>query len=73
MTKKSPDTGDLPKTSAPAQRALNGAGITHLEHLTKFTEAEIKKLHGIGPNALTTLRAALSEKGLSFAEEKPKS
>lgn len=58
---------DLPKLSAPAQRALAGAGIQRLEQLTKFTEAEIKRLHGIGPNALAELCRALGAKGLSFA------
>ena len=62
---------DLPaKLGAPAERALAGAGIKNLKHLTKFSEAEIKQLHGVGPNALGKLRAALGDKGLSFAEEK---
>ena len=62
---------DLPaKLSQPAQRALAGAGIKNLKQLTKFSEAEIKQLHGIGPNAINQLQAALSAKGLSFAEKK---
>ena len=59
---------DLPKLSQPAQRALAGAGYTRLEQLTKVSEAEIKQLHGIGPSALTQLRRALEERGLSFAD-----
>jgi hypothetical protein len=39
---------DLPKLAAPARRALAGAGYTRLEDLTQVTEAEVKKLHGIG-------------------------
>jgi hypothetical protein len=58
------------KLSQPAQRALAGAGIQRLEHLARFSEAEIKQLHGIGPNALSQLRSALAEYGLSFAEKK---
>jgi hypothetical protein len=58
---------DLPKLAAPARRALDGAGYFRLEQLTKVTEAELASLHGIGPNALEQLRAALAEKGLSFA------
>jgi len=54
----------------PAQRALAGAGIQTLEQLAKFSEAEIKALHGIGPNALTKLRNALEARGLSFANGK---
>ena len=63
---------DLPKLSAPAQRALASAGISHLEQLTKFSEKEIKQLHGIGPNALEQLRRALKAKGLSFADDAKK-
>lgn len=61
---------NLPKISAPAQRALANAGIKNLYQLAKFSEAEIKHLHGIGPNALVTLRAALKAKGLAFAKKK---
>jgi hypothetical protein len=62
---------DLPaKLGAPAERALAGAGIKNLKQLTKYSEAEIKQLHGVGPNAVGKLRQALEEKGLSFAEKK---
>jgi DNA-directed RNA polymerase alpha subunit len=60
---------DLPiNLSAPAQRALAGAGIKSLKQLTKYSESEIKQLHGVGPNALGKLRQALAEKGLAFAD-----
>ena len=62
-------TGDLPKLAAPAQRALAAANIQRLEQLTRFTETDIKQLHGIGPNALDRLRRALAASGLSFADE----
>ena len=62
---------DLPTgLSAPARRALVGAGYLRLEQLTKVSETEIKQLHGIGPNALNQLRRALDAKGLSFANGK---
>jgi hypothetical protein len=67
-----PQENGLPKLAAPAQRALASVGIERLEQLTKFTEAEIKQLHGMGPNALGKLRQALTEKGLSFAPGKNK-
>jgi hypothetical protein len=61
---------DLPvKLGAPAERALANAGIKNLKQLTKFTEAEIKQLHGVGPNAVGKLRQALEEKGLSFKDK----
>ena len=62
------EMSDFPKIGAPATRALAAAGYTHLEQLTKVTEAELGRLHGMGPKALGILREALSEKKLSFAE-----
>lgn len=54
------------KLAAPAKRALDGAGITRLEQLTDYTEADIMQLHGMGPKAMSQLRLALAEKGLHF-------
>jgi hypothetical protein len=61
---------DFPKLAQPALRALAGAGITNLEQLTGYSEAEIRQWHGIGPSALETLRAALTAEGLSFKGKK---
>ena len=62
---------DLPiGLSAPARRALVGAGYSRLEQLSRLSEAELKQLHGVGPNAINLLRRALDAKGLSFADEK---
>ncbi len=62
---------ELPKgLSAPARRALDGVGYVRLEQLTGVSEAELKRLHGIGPSAINLLRSALEEKGLSFADGK---
>jgi hypothetical protein len=57
---------DFPKLSQPAQRALAGAGYTRLEELTHVTEAELLKLHGLGPTAIVALNEALKAKGWSF-------
>jgi hypothetical protein len=57
---------DLPKLAAPARRALAGAGYTSLEDLARAKESDVKALHGMGPNAMATLRKALQEHGLSF-------
>lgn len=59
---------ELPKISAPAQRALASAGITNLKQLSKFTEVEVAQLHGMGPNALGKLREALKVNGISFKQ-----
>ena len=62
---------DLPiGLSAPARRALIGAGYLQLEQLTRLSEDELKQLHGVGPNAINLLRRALEAKGLTFAEGK---
>ena len=66
MTVKSHPISAFPKIGAPAARALESAGYSHLEQLTKITEAELGQLHGMGPKALGILRESLEEKGLSF-------
>jgi mannose-6-phosphate isomerase-like protein (cupin superfamily) len=60
------DDTEFPKLSAPARRALSGAGYTRLDQLTRVSESELSKLHGMGPTAIRALRAALDERGLSF-------
>ena len=52
--------------AAPARRALEGAGLTTLAKVAKKTESQVSELHGMGPNAITELRAALKKAGLSF-------
>ena len=59
---------DLPKLSAPARRALFAAGCTRLNQVAQLGESDVKRLHGIGPNALDQLRRALAARGLSFAD-----
>ena len=63
---KEQGTSAFPKIGAPATRALEAAGYTRLEQLTKISEAELGQLHGMGPKALGILRETLKEKGLSF-------
>jgi hypothetical protein len=56
--------------SNPAKSALAVAGITRLTQLTKYTEKDLLKLHGMGPKGTRILAAALKEKGLAFKSEK---
>lgn len=67
---KDEQQSDLPKLAQPAVRALASAGISRLEQAALMSEAEIKRLHGIGPNAISKLREALAAKGLGFASDK---
>ena len=52
----------------PATQALKAAGYAQLQQLTQVTEAELLKLHGVGPKAIRILRETLKEKGMSFAK-----
>lgn len=52
--------------SAPARRALENKGIATLQQLSKYSEAEILSLHGMGPASMPTLRTALKAAGLAF-------
>ncbi|MDQ3656842.1 MAG: DNA-binding protein [Chloroflexota bacterium] len=52
----------------PAAGALTHAGITYLDQLVDYTEAEILALHGVGPKALGVPREVLAAKGLTFRE-----
>jgi hypothetical protein len=62
---------DLPPSlSRPAQRALTNAGYLRLEQLARLNEAEVERLHGVGPKAIAQLRHALVANGLSFADGK---
>lgn len=51
----------------PAIRALASLGVTELDQLTRFTEAELKALHGMGPKALGVLKTALAARGKALA------
>ncbi|MDA1678187.1 MULTISPECIES: RNA polymerase alpha subunit C-terminal domain-containing protein [unclassified Bacillus cereus group] len=63
---KKPTTGFLSLLSSPARNALEHHGIHTIEELSKYSEKEILKLHGMGPASMPKLRKALEEAGLSF-------
>ena len=65
---ETPETDFPPKLSRPAQRVLAGAGYVRLAQLTTVREADLAKLHGMGPKALAQLREALAARGESFAK-----
>lgn len=63
-----PESGFLSLLSAPARGALQHAGISTLTELSQHSERKILNLHGVGPKTLPTLRQALSDAGMAFAE-----
>lgn len=64
-----PTESDLPRgIGRPATRALAAAGYSRLEQFTAVDEAEVLKLHGMGPKALGIIREALAARGQSFAD-----
>ncbi len=59
---------DLPvELSQPARRALLGAGYRRLEQVAAAGEAELLRLHGVGPKTIRQLRSALAAQGLSLS------
>jgi len=54
--------------SAPAQRALVYAGIKTIRQLAKWSEADLLKLHGLGPSAMPKIKSLLAERGLALKD-----
>ena len=70
---KGQDDG-LPRAiGRPATNALQHVGIDRLELVATLTEAELLRLHGVGPKAVQILREALAERGRSFRQDEPTS
>lgn len=65
---KKPADGFLATLSSPARNALIHYKIDTVKKLAKYTQAEILKLHGVGPASLPALQKALKEAGLSFKQ-----
>lgn len=64
--KKKPSEGFLSKIGAPARRALEQEGISTLKQLSKYTEAQLLELHGIGKSAVKILLQELTANNLTF-------
>ncbi|RRJ86448.1 helix-hairpin-helix domain-containing protein [Gulosibacter macacae] len=61
----------LPRTGAPALRALASAGYTHLGQLNGVPMADVFALHGMGPKGIGALRRAMAEHNWAFADDDP--
>jgi len=66
MSSEQSSASGFPKLAKPALRALANAGYTGLSQLSGASEAELMKLHGMGPNAMTVIKQALAEQGMSL-------
>ena len=53
----------------PALRALSSAGIRSMDDVAQWTEANLAKLHGMGPKALGVLRSELEASRRSFRSD----
>lgn len=51
----------LPNIGAPATRALDEAGVRDLDDVKNAGLDQLATLHGVGPKAISVLRAALEE------------
>jgi hypothetical protein len=52
--------------AAPARRALIDEGLYKVSDLRKYSLDAIKDLHGMGPNAIRILIAAMKKSDISF-------
>lgn len=63
---RKPKDGFLSLLGAPARRALENANISTLVQLSKYSEKDILKLHGLGKSTIPILRKQLENSGLKF-------
>jgi predicted flap endonuclease-1-like 5' DNA nuclease len=61
-----PRDGGFPSIGQPALRALRHAGVTRLEELAGWREADLAALHGMGLKGVRLLAEALAAEGLAF-------
>ncbi len=61
--------GDLPSSlGRPAIRALAAAGLTRVDQFSNVREADLRRLHGVGPKAVEGIRGLLAARGRTFAD-----
>ena len=56
-----------PGVGQPALRAFSAMGYRSLDDVARAREADLAKLHGVGPKSIRILREALRKAGKSFA------
>ena len=65
-----PTSSFLSFIPAPARRALENNGIKTLEQLSVYSQKEILQFHGMGKSTIPKLQKLLSDKNLSFNQQK---
>ena len=70
VTKEQSDSAFPEGVAKPALRALASVGVTRLEQVTRFSEAELRALHGMGPKAIGLIKAALRSQEKTLANKK---
>lgn len=63
MNEGQPTSEFVGLTSRPAVSALEAAGYSRLEELTRVSEKELLALHGFGPKGIRMLNAELAKQG----------
>jgi hypothetical protein len=59
--------GDLPRSlGRPAIRAFARAGLVRIDQFSDVREADLRRMHGVGPKAIDGLRNALATTGRAF-------
>lgn len=61
----------LPAIGAPATSALATIGVTALEQVIEYSEAELLPLHGMGPKAIRLLADELARLGWAWTARDP--
>ena len=61
-----PEEEMLAVLGAPARRALQNAGITNPQQLSKWIKKELLQLHGFGPSTIPLLHPVLKKQELSL-------
>lgn len=59
----------LGRLAKPAQRAIQNAQLKSLEDVSSLSEIEFSNLHGIGKNAINTVKKVLNENNLYFRKD----
>ncbi|ALS02752.1 DNA-binding protein [Enterococcus silesiacus] len=58
----------IPNIGKPATNALNSIGVTTLEQVSNLEKTTLRKMHGVGPKAISILEQSLTDHNLFFQD-----